>query len=110
VQFIQRKTYGEVNELIGKGQIDLAFICSGPYATGKEKYGFEILATPQVRGSPFYHAYLIVNKNSDIRRLEDLRGHTFAFTDPASNTGRLVPLYWLNHMGERPETFFSKFI
>jgi ABC-type phosphate/phosphonate transport system substrate-binding protein len=40
-KLIQRKTYDEINELFGKGEIDLAFICSGPYATSKDKYGFE---------------------------------------------------------------------
>ena len=35
VQLIQRKTYGEINELFLKGQIDLAYICTGPYAAGK---------------------------------------------------------------------------
>ena len=30
VELVQRKTYSEVNELIGKGEIDVAFICSGP--------------------------------------------------------------------------------
>lgn len=110
VQLIQRKTYGEVNELFGKGQIDLAFICSGPYAATKEKYGFEALATPLVRGRPFYQSYLIVNKDSHFQKLEDLRERVFAFTDPESNTGRLVPIYWLSQMGERPETFFGKTI
>lgn len=110
VQLIQRKTYEEINEIFGKGEIDLAFICSGPYATGKDIYGFEILATPQVRGSPFYQSYLIVNKASPIHTLEDLRGKVFAFTDPNSNTGRLVPSYWLARMGERPETFFERTI
>ncbi|MEE9495351.1 MAG: PhnD/SsuA/transferrin family substrate-binding protein, partial [Desulfobacterales bacterium] len=61
VQLIQRKTYGEINELLGKGQIDLAFICSGPYVNGKKKYGFELLATPEVQKSHFYQSYLIVN-------------------------------------------------
>jgi phosphonate transport system substrate-binding protein len=110
VQFIQRKTYGEINELLGKGQIDLAFICSGPYVTGKEKYGFELLATPEVQKSHFYQSYLIVNKTSQFKGLEELRGQVFAFTDPDSNTGKLVPTYWLSQMAERPETFFSKTI
>lgn len=110
VQLIQRKTYEEINEIFGKGEIDLAFICSGPYATGKDIYGFEILATPQVRGSPFYQSYLIVNQASPIHTFEDLRGKVFAFTDPGSNTGRLVPVYWLAQMGERPETFFDRTI
>ena len=109
-ELIQRKTYAEINELFGKGEVDLAFVCSGPYATGKEKYGFELLATPQVLGSHFSHSYLIVNKNSSIYSLRDLRGRVFAFTDPQSNTGKLVPTYWLMQMGERPETFFRKTI
>ena len=109
-KLIQRKTYDEINELFGKGEIDLAFICSGPYATSKDKYGFELLATPQVKGSHFYHSYLIVNKDSPFHRLDDLRGGVFAFTDPESNTGKLVPTYWLAQAGEKPETFFDKTI
>jgi phosphonate transport system substrate-binding protein len=110
VELVQRKTYGEVNELIGKGQIDLAFICSGPYATGKGKYGFELLATPEIQGSHFYHAYLIVNQDSPIARLEDLKGRVFAFTDPDSHTGKRVPTYWLAEIDERPEAFFAQVI
>jgi phosphonate transport system substrate-binding protein len=110
IQFIQRKTYGEINELLAKGQIDLAFICSGPYVVGKEKHGFELVATPEVQNSHFYHSYLIVNKNSLFQTLADLRGHVFAFTDPDSNSGKLVPTYWLSRMNERPETFFGKTI
>lgn len=107
-QLIQRKTYDEINELFGKGEIDLAFVCSGPYANGKEKYGFQLLSTPQVHGSHLYQSYLLVNEESPHHSLIDLKGRVFAFTDPDSNTGKLVPTYWLGRMGERPETFFKK--
>jgi len=107
IQLIQRKTYTEINELFLKGKVDLAFICSGPYATGKEKYGFDALATPIIRGKPFYHSYLIVNNNNSIKSLEDLKGRVFAFTDPESNTGALIPTYWLIQKGETPESFFK---
>jgi phosphonate transport system substrate-binding protein len=110
LEFVQRKTYGEIDELFGKGQIDLAFICSGPYVCGKEKYGFALLAVPEIHGSHFYHAYLIVNKDSPFKSLGDLEGHTFAFTDPDSNTGKLVPTYWLAEIKQRPDTFFSRII
>lgn len=109
VSLIQRKTYEEVNELFKNGQVDLAFICSGPYAVEKEKYGFEALATPIVRGEPYYQSYLIVNKTSTYQNLNDLRDKVFAFTDPDSNTGALVPQYWLSKMGETPESFFKSF-
>jgi phosphonate transport system substrate-binding protein len=110
IQLVQRKTYSEINELIGVGQIDLAFICSGPYAAGKEKFGFKALAMPRVRGSHLYQAYLIVNKDSSFQKLSDLRGKSFAFTDPESNTGKLVPSYWLSETGAKPEDFFGKTI
>lgn len=110
IEFVQRKTYAEINELLAQGRIDLGFICSGSYALGKEKYGLELLATPQVQNSHFYQSYLIVHKNSMFRSLADLRGGVFAFTDPDSNTGKLVPTVWLAQMGEKPETFFRKTI
>lgn len=110
IQLIQRKTYGEIDELLAKGKIDLAFICSGPYVKGKRNDGLELIATPQVQGSHFYQAYLIVNADSPFNRLEDLRGKVFAFTDEDSNTGKLVPTYWLAQLGERPDSFFGKTI
>lgn len=110
IDLVQRKTYGEISQLLDKGEIDLAFICSGPYAGGKEQYGFELLAAPQVHGSHFYRSYLIVNRNQPYQQIEDLRGRIFAFTDPESNTGRLAPTFWLKQIGEDPERFFAKVI
>ena len=110
IQLVQRKTYSEISELVGTGQIDLAFICSGPYATGRDKFGFEALAVPQVRGKHNYRSYLIVHKESPYKNLSDLKGKVFAFTDPDSNTGKLVPTYWLARQGDTPENFFGKII
>jgi phosphonate transport system substrate-binding protein len=110
IELIQRKTYGEINALFRKGKIDLAFVCSGPYATGKDQYGFDALAVPQVRGQVFYQSYLIVNRDSAFRTLESLKDKIFAFTDPGSNTGSLVPTFWVNKMGESPRSFFKQVI
>jgi phosphonate transport system substrate-binding protein len=110
MQLIQRKTYEEVNVLFSRGEIDLGFICTGPFAASREKYGFEALATPQVRGQPFYRSYLIVPVDSAYKTLEDLKGRVFAFTDPDSNTGAMVPRSWLAELGETPESFFSRTI
>ncbi len=107
-ELVQRKTYVEVSELLQKGQIDVAFICSGPYALGRDTFGFELLATPEVQGRHDYRAYLIVSRDSAYQQLEDLRGKVFAFTDQDSNTGKLVPTYWLAKLGETPESFFSR--
>ncbi|MCF8078079.1 MAG: phosphate/phosphite/phosphonate ABC transporter substrate-binding protein [Desulfobacterales bacterium] len=109
IRLIQRKTYREVSELFLDEKLDIAFICSGPYGTGKSEFGFESLVTPVVRGEPFYQAYLIVHKDSHIDSFEALRNRTFAFTDPDSNTGALVPAYWLAKIQETPESFFKSY-
>ena len=107
---VQRKTYAEVNELLGSGDIDLAFICSGPYAVAKNRYRLIPVAVPVVMQKETYRSYLIVNRDSQASDLEALRGRTFAFSDPESNTGFLVPHFILNRIGETADHFFSKTI
>lgn len=108
IQLVDRGNYSEVNKLLKNGEIDAAFVCSGPYVDGKEHFGLELLAMPLVKGKPAYHSYLIVHRDSPVHTLEDLRGKSFAFTDPKSNTGKLVPTYMLAKIGETPQHFFGK--
>lgn len=108
IRFIQKKTYAEVNDLIGQNEVDLAFVCSGPYVSGKEKFGMQILVVPQCHGEKVYYSYFITSKSGNIRSFEALRGKTFAFTDPLSNSGYVVPTYVLAMRGETPESFFKR--
>ena len=110
INLIQRKTYAEINGLLGSGGIDLAFICSGPYASGRDRYHFEALAVPLVHQKAVYRALLLTHQGSAVNRLEDLRGKVFAFSDPDSNAGCFVPSFLLAEKGERPKTFFGKTI
>ena len=64
---------------------------------------------PQVKGSVDYHSNIIVHKDSTIKTLEELRGHTFVFVDPKSNSGKLYPTYLLAKRNESPESFFDSF-
>lgn len=106
--FSQRRTYAEVNELVRKKEADLAFVCAGPYTQGKKEFGMELLAVPVSNGKSVYHSYIIVNSSSPLNSLDDLKGKKFAFTDPQSNTGALVPTYMLAKRGETPKTFFRE--
>ncbi len=110
VQLIQRQTYAEVNNLLRDGGVDLAFVCTGAYVQGHRDFGMELLVAPQVNGTTVYYSYIIVPAHSPAQRLADLRGQTFAFTDPLSNSGRLMPVYMLWQMGETPERFFGRTI
>ncbi len=106
--FLQRRTYEEVNRLLQRKELDLAFVCSGPYVTGHDEFGLELLVVPVVHGKKVYRSYLLANINSSIKSLEDLRGKRFAFTDPHSNTACFVPRFMLAQKGETPESFFGE--
>lgn len=105
----QRSSYAEVNELLRTGQADLAFVCSRAYLEGKEQFGMELLLAPEVGGQRVYYSYLIVPADSPATSLADLRGKVFAFSDPLSNSGKLVPEYQLFLLGETPNHFFERY-
>lgn len=110
VIIVQRKTYAEVNDLMRAGNVDLAFVCTYAYVTGREEFGMELLAAPKMANSATYQSYIIVPKDSSAKSFNDLREKTFAFTDPLSTTGRMYPLFLLRTMNESPDTFFKKYI
>lgn len=110
IELKQRKTYGEINDLLKSNKLDFAFICSGAYVRAKKEFPIKLLAIPIVSGKPYYQAFIIVNKNSPIKKFSELRNKSFAFTDPLSNTGYNYPLTLLKDMGGTPGKFFSKTI
>lgn len=110
IEIVQRKTYQEINDMLERNELDIAFVCSASYVSGHKKFGMELLVAPVLVGKPYYQAYFIVHKKKNINGMQDLKGKRFAFTDPNSNTGTLVPIYVLSKMGETPEKFFKEFI
>lgn len=110
IEFKQRKTYQEVNDLLKENKLDFAFICTGAYLEVRNQAPVEILTVPVVNGKPYYQAYIIVNQESGINNLTDLKGKSFAFTDPLSNTGYSYVVNWLKSLNTTPEKFFGKTI
>jgi phosphonate transport system substrate-binding protein len=62
-------------------------------------------------GSLGYRSCLIVHSDSDIFSPEDMAGKTFAFNDPNSTSGYLVPsAFFMMEMSIEPQKHFSKVI
>ena len=60
-------------------------------------------------GSLGYRSCLIVHSDSDVFGPEDMAGKTFAFNDPNSTSGYLVPsAFFMMEMGVDPQKHFSK--
>ena len=60
-------------------------------------------------GSLGYRSCLIVHSDSEVFSPEDMAGKTFAFNDPNSTSGYLVPsAFFMMDMGVDPKKYFSK--
>ena len=68
-----------------------------------------IVQLQHANGSLGYRSCLIVHAESDLFSPEDIAGKTFAFNDPNSTSGYLVPMtFFLMEMGIEPKEYFSK--
>lgn len=108
VELVQRQTYAETNALLEENTVDIAFVCTSAYIEGYDNFGMELLAAPQVNGTPTYQSVLIVPAASMSQEIADLEGKVFAFTDPISFSGRAYPTYLVQQLGSTPESFFAR--
>ncbi|HHY26308.1 MAG TPA: phosphate/phosphite/phosphonate ABC transporter substrate-binding protein [Desulfitobacterium dehalogenans] len=108
-QMVQRENYSDTNHLIENGDVQVAFICSGALlGRDKAEQAERILVAPEIAGSFKYRSYIIVPAHSPAHFFRDLKGQTFAYTDPLSFSGRIAPQYMLKKAGYNPSSFFSK--
>jgi phosphonate transport system substrate-binding protein len=98
------------------GEADLGVICGLPYVwlANRQPPPVEPLAAPVLAGDryggrPVYYSDVIVSRDSLITCLEELRGCSWAYNEPASHSGHTVTLYSLVGMGARPG-FFTRVV
>ncbi|MBL8719525.1 MAG: PhnD/SsuA/transferrin family substrate-binding protein [Myxococcales bacterium] len=90
VSVTQRETYAETNDLLARGEVDFALVCSGAYVALPAQT-IDLIAAPSTQGTATYHSLVLVRKSDLAATFEDLRGRRFAFVDALSLTGRLYP-------------------
>lgn len=117
--------YAGVIEAMGAGKIQIAWYGGKSYIEAAQRSGAEAFAqTVATDGSKGYYAYLITNKANPIVSNIDLeKGDgdqyvianagdlTFAFNDPNSTSGFLVPSYYVfAQNGVNPQEAFSELL
>ncbi len=110
VILVQKNSYAEIALLLLNGGADMAFFSSGGYANYSGFKEIELLASQQRMGMPYYQGYLLVNKDSKIDSIEDLRGKTVAFSDPLSYSGHVFLVQELHKRGFTPENFLGRYL
>ncbi len=108
VEFVLRKSYREVMDLLESGSVEFAWICGYPYVQKREPEFLNLLTVPIYRGKPRYHSYIIVHHDSPYKDFSELEGKIFAFSDPDSNSGFLYPLSLMAEKNEKSEIFFRQ--
>ena len=103
--------YNGVVEALRSKRLDLAFLGPFSYALAvgvADVEAFAVAETPKQTTS--YRAYIIARKDRGIQKLSDLKGKTFAFVDPSSTSGHLLPKAALLKIGFDPDHDFSRAI
>jgi phosphonate transport system substrate-binding protein len=89
--------YNAVIEAMRTGKADIANFGPLSYSQAQERSKAEPLVVPAAEGkteNATYMSYIITNaKNTNINSIADLKGKTFAFVDPNSTSGNLVPSF-----------------
>ncbi|HEX4988703.1 MAG TPA: phosphate/phosphite/phosphonate ABC transporter substrate-binding protein [Candidatus Binatia bacterium] len=93
-------TQSGLANLLTEQKVD--FYMESPYPTYliNNVYGAgKLLLRRWKGGMAEYHALIFTKKNSETRRLEDLRGKIIAFEDPGSTSGHFLPKFFLSRRG-----------
>ena len=97
-----------VVEAFGTSRADIASINTYGYMLAHDRYGAQARLTLMRYGESTYKAEFLVKAGGPIHRLEDLNGKTFAYVDPASVSGYLLPAKILKERGIKPkQTVFA---
>ena len=107
VRFIQRGSYREIVELLLSNEVDAAWLCGYPLVLNEKR--LSALAVPTYDGAPLYRSHLVVpNADTNTRTVFDLKNKVFAYSDPLSNSGFLVPRSEIQMKGQDASTFFKR--
>jgi len=102
--------YTAVIEAMRAKKIDVAYFGPFSYVLATERANAEAIVTggTDTGDVATYHSCIVTHKDSGLKNIDDLKEHanevTFAFVDPASTSGNLIPRGYLLSIGIDPDT------
>ncbi|HXP76759.1 MAG TPA: phosphate/phosphite/phosphonate ABC transporter substrate-binding protein [Stellaceae bacterium] len=99
-------TYNAEIEAMRNGKLEIGEFGPLGYVLAHQVAKAEAVAAfSNAKGEPdTYWASIVVPKGSPLKSVADIKGHSFAFSDPASTSGHLFPAYGLRKAGLDPDT------
>jgi len=106
--------YAAVIEALRNRTADLAFVHPGGYVLAHREARATIVARNLWHGKSSFTSRIFVRRESGIKSVEELRGKSMAFVDPASSSGYIYPMVLLVQRGlvknRDPKTFFKEVV
>lgn len=102
--------YTGVVEALRAKKLDIAFLSPASYVLAKNEANIQVALKSHRKGSAAYYAAIITRSDSNIKTLKDLKNKTFAFGDPLSTTGHIIPRKMFLENGIDPSKDFSHVI
>ena len=106
--------YAAVIEALRNRTADLAFVHPAGYVLANREAKAMIVARNLWHGKATFSSRIYVRKDAGLTKLEDLRGKTIAFVDPASSSGYIYPMLLMMQRGlvkgRDPKTFFREVV
>ena len=94
------RDYEQHIEAVGLNSVDIAFMGPASYVKMVVRHGPKpLLARLEIKGKPIFSGHIVTSVNSALHNLTDLRGKRFAFVDPDSTMGTVVPRYVMQQAG-----------
>lgn len=101
------KSYEEIVDKLKSGELDGGIMGSFVAERAIRELSAIPAARPEIKGVSTYRGYVIVRKDSGIRKVEDLKGKTFDFVSNNTSAGYLFPRALLRQKGADPDAFFG---
>jgi phosphonate transport system substrate-binding protein len=92
--------------------VDFAYFGPKAYVEAAKRANAEAFVVELSKdGTSGYYGIIITQKGSGLKNMKDIKGKIWAFTDPNSTSGTLVPtVYFYKELKIDPEKYFSKVI
>jgi len=91
IELVIFKGYSEANNSLIEGNVDFVRFGPASYAIAKEKNEhIQLIAMEHKKGEKRFKGLVVVPTDSPIKKLSDLKGHTFAFGNKNSTIGRYL--------------------
>jgi len=104
-EFVPTETYPDLVRLFAAGKVNLAFLGGAIFLQAEQAGGAVPIA---MRNVDLRFTTLFVARESDPRKsIEEFHGDRFSFGSRLSTSGHLMPRYFLEQRGIRPEDFFG---